>query len=70
METKMTAIDWLIEQIWDNHDAILDRNLTNQAKAMEKEQIITFAKLWEKKLLDGRIDSVDDLYNETYGDAE
>jgi hypothetical protein len=37
---------------------------------MEKEQIITFAKLWEKKLLDGRIDSVDDLYNETYGDAE
>ena len=34
---------------------------------VEKEQIKAFAKLWEEKLLDGRIDSVDDLYKETYG---
>jgi hypothetical protein len=69
METKITAVEWLalyIKGITNlNCDEVID-----QAKAMEKEQIITFAKLWEKKLLDGRIDSVDDLYNETYGDAE
>ncbi len=37
-----------------------------QAKEMEKEQIMKFAKLWEGKLLDGRIDNVDALYNETH----
>jgi hypothetical protein len=37
-----------------------------QAKEMEKGQIMAFAKLWEEKLLDGRIDNVDALYNETH----
>ena len=66
----MTAVAWLIEQI-DNKDMgeipMWVYEFINQAKEMEKEQITSFAKLWEEKLLDGRIDSVDDLYNEIYG---
>jgi hypothetical protein len=48
-----------------------EKMLTGQffytAELMEKEQMMDFAKLWEEKLLDGRINSVDDLYNDTYG---
>jgi len=46
----------------DIFEAIFER-----AKAMEKEQMTTFAKMWESKIFDGSIDSVDDYYNETYG---
>ena len=66
---KQTAVEWLM---WEMSKLGLlpggvPDQLYQKAKAMEKEQTMTFAKLWEKKLLDGRIDSVDDLYNETYG---
>jgi hypothetical protein len=65
---KQTAVEWLVEELEKHHTKIDIKNTVafNQAKAMEKEQITAFAKLWEEKLLDGRINSVDDLYNETY----
>jgi hypothetical protein len=62
---KQTAVEWLLEQFANKGYVGLQDEL--QAKAIEKEQMTSFAKLWEEKLLDGRIDSVDDLYNETYG---
>jgi hypothetical protein len=68
MKNKQTAVEWLKQQIntLENHNVKELISLFNKAIAMEKEQTMTFAKLWEEKLLDGRIDSVDDLYNETY----
>jgi len=74
---QQTAVDSIIEfcQKQMENDSSIHKGVylsiikfcKEQAKAMEKEQITAFAKLWEEKLLDGRIDSVDDLYNETYG---
>ena len=72
--TTKTAVEWLFNKLWDtNHitqyttQGVDSFELLEQAKAMEKQQMTSFAKLWEEKLLDGRIDSVDHLYNETYG---
>jgi hypothetical protein len=65
MTTKQTAVEWLLEQFANKGYVGLQDEL--QAKALEKEQMTSFAKLWEEKLLDGKIDSVDDLYNEIYG---
>jgi Tfp pilus assembly protein PilV len=72
--TTKTAVEWLFNKLWDtNHitqyttQGVDSFELLEQAKAMEKEQMTSFAKLWEEKLLDGRIDSVDHLYNEIYG---
>jgi hypothetical protein len=68
---KQTAVEWLFEQVcnldWKNLIGDKKQEIFEQAKAIEKEQVTTFAKLWEEKLLDGRTDSVDDLYNDTYG---
>ena len=66
---KQTAVEFLIEEIKpflsmpieDAYKTIL------QAKAMEKEQMTSFAKLWESKIFDGSIDSIDDYFNKTYG---
>ena len=63
--TTKTAVEWLLEQFANKGYVGLQDEL--QAKAIEKQQMTSFAKLWEEKLLDGRIDSVDDLYNEIYG---
>jgi hypothetical protein len=38
-ERKMTAVEWLIEQIYRNPIAIYKDEIFNQAKQMEKEQI-------------------------------
>jgi hypothetical protein len=38
-ERKMTAVEWLIEQIYRNPIAIYRDQRFNQAKRMEKEQI-------------------------------
>ena len=66
---KQTAVEWIIEQIFLNRKYITYEESTafENAKAMEKEQMTTFAKMWESKIFDGSIDSVDDYYNETYG---
>ena len=40
---------------------------TNKAKEMEKEQLLSFAKLYDDDLSEGKIRSREDLYKETYG---
>ena len=67
---KQTAVEWITEQMdfyFSQAQKEQTTHLFQLAKAMEKEQTMAFAKLWEEKLLDGKIDSVDDLYNESYG---
>jgi hypothetical protein len=43
------------------------RELFEQAKEMEKEQLLSFAKLYDNDLSEGKIRSREDLYRETYG---
>ena len=70
METKQTAVEWLIEHI--KLDALYEAktmdewiNVFNHAKAMEKEQMID---MW----MDGNTTFIfngtaEQYYNETYG---
>lgn len=37
---KQTAVEWLINEIWNNPNSELNKELFNQAKEMEKKQII------------------------------
>jgi len=69
MAAKQTAVQYLKRMVFPyltHEEKMLTGQFFYEAELMEKEQMMEFAKLWESKLLDGRIDSVDDLYNETY----
>lgn len=66
---QMTAAEWLIEQIKNNHN-ICYRNITKQqieqAKQMEKEQIMDAYIEGGLKLSDITLMSAEDYYNDTY----
>jgi HEPN domain-containing protein len=66
---KQTAVEWLIEKLDQNFDYVAD-TLIEQAKAMEKEQIIdAFVECWKENMPDGYEckQSAEYYYNETYG---
>jgi hypothetical protein len=72
---KQTAVEWLVNQLNQNIDFIpinkwdMIRDMVQQAKAMEKNQIINAA-MWMPKPFDN-IEFIPELakqyYNETYG---
>lgn len=75
METKQTAVDWLIDELEEYfpHEIGGIHLMVKQAKQMEKEQIID---AWDKgdyciDLPDGswkqKYESGEQYYNETYG---
>ena len=76
MEKKQTAVEWYIEQNFNNivqretqqisqdEYVIAYNNLLNQAKQMEKEQIIDSYEQGDKYKLNF---SGEQYYNETYG---
>ena len=61
---KQTAVEWLIEQVfnsdWKNMSGEDKLKLFEQAKQMEKEQIIEAAERWKGT------NFADQYYNETY----
>ena len=71
---KQTAVEWLVEQMIERKffakDAPLSyttlEHLTNQAKEMEKEQIMDALMTSEVELLSWGI-SAEKYYNETFG---
>jgi len=69
---KQTAVEWLIVQTythWNNEDASFQKIL-EQAKAMEKEQIIdSFVECWKENMPEGYEckQSAEYYYNETFG---
>ena len=75
-ETKQTAVEWLIDQMFkqgyfDGNKPLTFTNLDHlqqQAKEMEKEQMIEFGELvWKNLLRSDKIMKSIDVYNETYG---
>ena len=65
---KQTAVEWLIQKInhtgWGNIMIDIPKEFIEQAKAMEKEQIIKFA----NDYLDDDADlTAEQYYKETYG---
>ena len=77
VRNKMTAVEWLEKQfeeqtmisVYAFEDQLYFRKLLNQAKQMEKEQMMEFS----NNVLDNTIGdlillySVEKIYNETYG---
>jgi hypothetical protein len=72
MEKKQTAVEWLVNTIndkidyipikyWDNIRIIIE-----QAKEMEKEQIIDFANNYGFDICGYDYDKAEQYYNETY----
>ena len=70
METKQTAVDWLFEKITQNAEirwrGTQYVELFQQAKAMEKEQIIE-AHLDGQSLVSCKDEYAEQYYNKTYG---
>lgn len=62
---KMTAVEWLIDKIKDNF-CLLPVDLIEQAKAMEKEQIIDSAN-HGANYENSPYANAEHYYNETYG---
>ena len=72
METKQTAVDWLLKEINERNGFIFTiyyEELFNQAKAMEKEQIINAYSqgLFGEESTDSISAYAKQYYNETYG---
>jgi hypothetical protein len=61
-----TALMWFFDKL-KNHEIQAEHfELYKQAKEMEKEQMINFAKQWQERQNDGNLDTIEMLYNETY----
>jgi len=66
---KQTAVEWIVEQLIpkDQHEGIMD--IIQEAKEMEKQQIIdAFIECWKENMPDGfecKL-SAKQYYNETY----
>jgi hypothetical protein len=80
MENKQTAVQWLEDEFSKFNDEIQNNReitfneyhqrrikLWEQAKAMEKEQIIQFADEYADAVMGGCINRAEQYYNETYG---
>ena len=65
MESKQTAVEWLVEQLEQHHTSIDIKNTVvfQQAKAMEKEQIV---ETYNEGALDG-LQLGEQYYNFVYG---
>ena len=75
MQTKQTAVEWLSEQfdsIVELYPSQFERvnRAIDQAKEMEKQQIMDAHIESGARLEDISIESAEQYYNETYGDAE
>jgi len=68
MENKQTAVEWLVEQletiIFYTDEA--KENTIEQAKQMEKEQMIEFADRYGFDVCHFDYDRADEYYNRTY----
>ena len=70
METKQTAIDWLVEQVFndvDLKDSILKLAIS-QAKAMEKQQIIDSNNIGYSACKRHSDETAEQYYTSTYGE--
>jgi hypothetical protein len=61
-----TAVEWLEQKIKANPFRIENDRLWNEAKEMEKEQIIEFADKYDAYVVQGGTLTAERYYNETF----
>lgn len=70
MKTKQTAVEWLLQQVngtgWGNFRIDIPKEIIEQAKQMEKEQIIQARDNGIEDTLKGYSISNEDYYNQTF----
>lgn len=70
METKQTAVDWLVENAEDFFGGLLAPSIIERAKQIERQQLIDFANNAYEYAISNwrRMDKTvgEELYNETY----
>ena len=59
---KQSAVEWLYETLWKQTDFSLPNNILEQAKELEKQQIIDAYEQGDIQLVNSQ-----QYYNETYG---
>ncbi len=68
MEKNKTAVEWLIEQLFGDNEIIgCSDELLQQAKKLEKEQIMKAHISAGARLEDISIEAAEQYYTETYG---
>ena len=65
--SKQTAVEWLENQLKERYSFMNSEPLFEQAKAMEKEQIIDARQDGVDVVFKGYSISNEEYYNETYG---
>jgi hypothetical protein len=68
MENKMTAVEWLSKQEFISSKTW--KELIDEAKTMEKNQMLNFTRKAVRKILDEDRQNpfnLEEFYNETYG---
>jgi len=65
METKQTAVEWLMEQ-WEENSTSIWYSDFDKAKQMEKEQMIEFADKYGFDVCHFDYDRAEEYYNGTY----
>jgi hypothetical protein len=67
---KQTAVEWLYEELWKQTDFSLPNNILEQAKELEKQQIMkahmdgALNTIWDENT--DRDENASDYYYETY----
>ena len=70
---KQTAVEWLFEQVVNRTERVYFLKELEQAKEMEKEQIIdAFVECWKENMPEGYEckQSAEEYYNETFKNKE
>jgi hypothetical protein len=65
---KQTAVDWFVDKVFGKNGLIIYDELIQQAKAMEKEQILNACQHFADYPFDE--DDVKQYYNETYSNGK
>ena len=64
---KQTSVDWLFQQLWETpKDKLTWHSILEQAKEMEKQQIIEAIIKGHTESLFGRVCDSEKYYNETF----
>jgi hypothetical protein len=63
---KPTAVDWIFEYLWENHNLSFSDNIFKKAKAIEKEQIENAYTAGNAEWTPVEYANANHYYNETY----